>query len=100
MNRVHIISQRQHSSGLADYIKTGLEGEGLDVQFHDFWKQRLFKLLPSIRSLRLNRDGMYRRRMVEFLYSIRAWDRNTRLNGRLLDSVWHPGDKILQVSNL
>lgn len=53
---------------------------------------------PALVSFHPHRETWYRRRWEVGMFSPSAWDRHTRLNGKLLDKVRRPGSKILQVS--
>lgn len=58
----------------------------------------LVRAWPALLAFHPNKDTWYRRRWERGLFSPSAWDRHTRLNGRLLDKVLKPGAKILQMA--
>ncbi len=98
MKRILLIGQFKSSSGLLGYTKSALEKRGCEVIPVDshalFWP----KLWPTLRCFSFDKDIWYRRRWETNLYSPDAWNRNTRLNGRLLDRIRRPGDFILHMS--
>ena len=53
---------------------------------------------PALAAFHPNRDIWWRRRWEKGLFSPAAWDRHTRINGRLLDAAMRPGSKILQMA--
>ena len=98
MKRILLVGQFKSSSGLLGYTKSALEKRGCEVIPIDshalFWP----KLWPTLRCFSFDNDLWFRRRWEANLYSPSAWDRNTRLNGRLLDRIRRPGDYILHMS--
>lgn len=97
MKRILLIGQPGSSSGFLRHTIAALQRRGCEVivvNAHElFWP----KLWPTLRGFSLDRDTWYRHRWENNLYSPSAWDRNTRLNGRLLDRVRRPGDLVLQM---
>lgn len=95
--QIALVTQPQASSGLGGYLARALARRGYQVDVVDarslFWP----KVWPAIRAFHPDRNEWWKRRWEAGLYSAAAWDRNTRLNGRLLDRVFRPGGKILQV---
>ena len=97
MKRILLVGQPGSSSGFLTYTIQALRKKGCEVVVLNahalFWP----KLLPTLLCYHPDRDVWSRRRWETNLYSPRAWDRNTRLNGRLLDRVRKPGDILLQM---
>jgi len=90
-------TQPQASSGLGGYLAAAFARRGCGLQLVDARSLPLPKIWPTITSFSLSRESWWRRRWEKGLYSISAWERNTRLNGRLLDRRLKPDMKILQV---
>jgi len=98
MKRILLIGQQQSSSGLLRYTADALRNKGCEVIPID--AQTLFwpKLWPTLKGFSFHKDTWYRRRWEANLYSPEAWDRNTRINGRLLDRIRRPGDILLHMA--
>lgn len=98
MKRILLVGQLNSSSGFLRQTKLALEAKGCEVVPIDV--QTLFwpRVWPALKGFSFNRDTWYRRRWEANLYSPAAWDRNSRLNGRLLDRVRRPGDILLHMA--
>ncbi len=94
---IRLIYQPNASSALGVYIRQWYADHGYRVDTIDCRASRLARLWPAVRAFHPNRDVWHRRRWEEGLYSPRAWARNTRANGRLLDRLGGEG-KILQIA--
>lgn len=66
----------------------------------DFDASRARRLWSLLRTAHPNKKRWFRRREVFDFYSLAAWHRNTRTNGRLVDRALANGGKILQVGGL
>ena len=98
MRRIILVGQLNSSSGLLKYIAQALKAKGCEVIPVDahalFWP----KLWPALKAFSPSKDVWYRRRWENNLYSPQAWERNTRLNGRLMDQIRQSGDLVLHMS--
>lgn len=95
--QICVVSQPRLTSGLGGYLLDAYGRAGHPTALvncrEDFWA----RACPALISFHPNRDIWYRRRWEKGLFSPAAWDRHTRINGRMLDRVLQPGGKILQV---
>ncbi len=98
MKRILLIGQFKTSSGLLGYTKAALEKKGCEVLPIDSHALLGPKLWPTLRCFSFDKNTWYRRRWEANLFSPAAWDRNTHLNGRLLDRIQRPGDFVLHMS--
>lgn len=96
-NTVAVIAQSNASSGLSGYLCESLERHGHGIVLIDVLASKWFKLWPVIQSMRRNREAMWKARWENMLFSSRAWTRNTRRNGRLLNRKSGEYRHILQV---
>ncbi len=95
---IHLVYQPTASSQLGAYMESWYAGRGHSVHRIDCRASAWARVGPALRAFHPRRDVWYRRRWEAGLYSPSAWDRNSRANGRLLDRMWKPGDKILQIA--
>lgn len=98
MSRILLIGQPGSSSGFLRHTINALRRKGCEVIVLDAHALRLPKIWPTLRCYSFNKDTWHRRRWEANLYSPAAWDRNTRLNGRLLDRVRKSGDIVLHMA--
>lgn len=93
-----LLSQPSSSSHLSSFVADWYASNSYSVSPIDcraaFWP----RVWPALRAFHPNRDVWYRKRWEMGLFSPSAWDRHTRMNGRLLDKVLKPGSKILQMA--
>ena len=98
-NPAHIclIAQPNLSSQLSTYVAGWYADHGVAVTpincREAFWP----RAWPALLAFHPNREKWWKRRWEKGLFSPDAWDRNTRLNGRLLDKAMRSGSKILQM---
>lgn len=92
-----MIAQAHASSGLARQLKDGLTKAGTAVQMVDCRAKAIHKIWPALKCFHPDRTTWLRRRWELGIFSVDAWRRNTRMNGKLLQKSG--GDKlpILQV---
>jgi glycosyltransferase involved in cell wall biosynthesis len=100
MPAIHLVTQEHSSSGLPVYLRDGLACQGHQVGFIDAQTSRLDRLAVLLRSFHFVKKKWFHRRSMLGTYSVAAWHRNTRINGRLLDQVRKGDDKILQIGGL
>ncbi len=95
--QICIVSQPTATSNLGKYVSDWYSANGYPVAAINcragFWS----RAWPALRAFHPRRDVWYRRRWERGLFSPEAWDRNTAINGRLLDRAMRDGAKILQV---
>ncbi|HMP73584.1 MAG TPA: glycosyltransferase family 4 protein [Kiritimatiellia bacterium] len=85
--KVGFINNPQSSSGLGPHIAQALSGKGCDPVWIHPLGSRWRKLLPVLRSLRWNRDAMWKARWEEMVFSSRAWDRTSIYVGARIDAL-------------
>jgi len=100
MTTIHMVCQENSSSGLPVYLRDALTGNGHTISIIDA-KSFLFpKILVLLKSFYPDRKIWSHRRSMLETYSVTGWNRNTKLNGYLLDRVRGAKDKILQIGGL
>jgi len=100
MSDLLLISQRGSSSGLPEYLERAFQARGLRVAWVDAMSVLLPRVGPLLRSFSLSKARWYRKREILEYYTLEAWERNTRVNGRLVERAYRPGTRILQVGGL
>lgn len=97
MKELVLIAQANASSGLALQLKDGLTKAGTAVRMVDCRAKAIHKIWPALKCFHPDRKTWLRRRWESGIFSVDAWRRNTRINGKLLQKAG--GDKlpILQV---
>lgn len=100
MAAIHMITQINSSSGLPVYLGNSLAARGHGISYIDTDSCLFNKLRVLIQSFHPDKKKWFRRRAMLGTYSVAAWQRNTRLNGKLLDRVCQPHDKVLQIGGL
>ena len=100
MTKIHMVCQGNSSSGLPLYLRDALTDFGHRVSIIDAKKNLLSKVSVLLRSFHPVRKVWSRRRSMLGTYSVDGWERNSRINGRLLDHILQPQDKILQIGGL
>lgn len=98
MKRILLIGQADSSSGFLRYTIGALREKGCEVIVLDAHAFKGPKIWPTLKCFSFNKDRWYQRRWESNLYSPTAWDRNTRLNGRMLDRIRRPGDIVLHMA--
>jgi alpha-maltose-1-phosphate synthase len=98
--RVVLVCQRASSSGLPGYLESAFAGQGRVVTVADASIGLVRRGWSILRTAHPSRARWYRRRELYDYYSVAAWKRNTRINGRLVDRALMRGGKILQVGGL
>jgi len=93
-----IITQPRASSGLGGYISDALVRQGYTVHVLDALASKPYKLWPVLRSIRFNREVMWKARWENMLFSSWAWRRNSRRNAQLLSRVRRPDARVLVVA--
>lgn len=93
-----VITQPRASSGLGGYLIDALRQLGAGVDVVDASASRPHKLWPVVRSMRWNREAMWKARWENILFSSWAWRRNSRRNAKLVAAVRRPNSRVLVVS--
>jgi glycosyltransferase involved in cell wall biosynthesis len=73
------------SSGLGKYIAGALAEAGCDLHSINPLGSRWRKVWPAVKSLRVDRNAMWKARWENMVFSSWAWDRTTRYVGGLLE---------------
>lgn len=95
---VCLIAQPGSSSKLSQYVGEWYIGHGHSLSPIDCRASLWPRLWPALLAYHPHRETWYRRRWEMGLYSPSAWERHTRLNGKLLNRFKPPGAKILQMA--
>lgn len=100
MTRLLIVTQRQSSSGLPIYLEQEFRAQGWETAMMDWFASKSAIVAGLLRSFQPTKQRWHDKRERTEFYSLAAWDRNTRRNGRLLDRAGREGAKILQIGGL
>ena len=85
MTTIHMVCQENSSSGLPTYLRDALTINGHRINFIDA-KSCLFpKIFILLKSFHPDRKIWSHRRSMLGTYSVAGWNRNTKLNGFLLE---------------
>lgn len=95
-----MVGQQKKASNIAGYLGATFASRGYTVVPVDVRQFFLAKLLPFLRSLSLSSEDYAIKHQREAFFSIRAWEHNTKWNGRLLDRCRKNGDLILQTGGM
>lgn len=100
MTTIHMVCQENSSSGLPIYLRDALVCHGHRIKVIDANSCLFSKIQILLKSVHPNQRRWSHRRAMLGTYSVAGWNRNTKLNGSLLDRVRSPKDKILQIGGL
>lgn len=97
MNAVDLVAQIDVSSGLVRYLEEALARQQVTVRRIDCRSRKRYKAWPALKCFHFNRQEWLKRRWEQAYFSVEAWHRNTRRNGRLLGDPPDAERRILQV---
>jgi glycosyltransferase involved in cell wall biosynthesis len=97
---VILVCQRDSSSGLPIYLEDAFRAQGRDVMVVDVADSMLRRAWSLLRSVHPVKERWFRRREAFDYYSVAAWHRNSKANGRLVDRALRKGGRVLQIGGL
>lgn len=95
---IRLLYQPTSSSFLGGFIAEWYAANSFSITHIDCRASVWSRAWPAIKAFHPDRNTWYRRRWEAGVFSPSAWDRNTRVNGRLLDRLGKSNSKILQIS--